>query len=750
MNSEVKTILRRELDETGNERIIYGTEKISAYTVEECSAYLPVISFHDLQRNHKVVKFAGDFMTLDTETSHTDLITAWVYQWAVKFKGLYVYGRRPDEIIKFMEIVAEHYRLNDSKKIIIYIHNAAYDVQYLKNFLFEYDPTAKFLALDSHAFLMIDVLGFRILCSYKLSNMSLDALSKNYATKFVKAVGEIDYNVVRYQDSNLDSSDWFYMFSDVASQYDGILGYLKMQGYKYAYQAPITSTGFVRTACRNASKNDNDWRDEFLNGRLSLEQYNLARQCFMGGVCIASFLYSGLTIRVNNDKCEYINKDKELVIIEESLGLAHKDFTSSYPARQFLKDCYFPVGSPTWYGDIDDLEELEELCRDYCVIFTLTLENVHIKKGVTAPCIPHSKCISPVGDLKVNGKIVSAKRLTIVVCELDYKWIKRQYTGDVVAVEDVLFFERGDCPDWLKDEVYEYFNNKCTLKGVDDMLYNKSKAYLNSIYGMTATAIIRDEYEMDKEHVLKLKKFEDKDKEREYKQGKLNKYYGSRNSFMRYDAAIYTTAWARDALYTMIECTGDNDGTDDDLTDVYKNFLYCDTDSVFYIVTRFNKKRMDAYTAECLERAKRDGAYVGDKFLGLPEDEPPIRAFRALHAKCYAMEEYNKKKDQYELVVVVAGIPKKSTKWIGGEPVVMTNAEELGSIDNLEDGFTFEHCGGTRCVYYERPIETIDINGHSTLLSSSAVIDNIVKELSDTMWTKNKNYDVLELHQETL
>ena len=206
----------------------------------------------------------------------------------------------------------------------------------------------------------------------------------------------------------------------------------------------------------------------------------------------------------------------------------------------------------------------------------------------------------------------------------------------------------------------------------------------------------------------------------------------------------------------MIECTGDNDGIDDyingvyDLTDVYKNFLYCDTDSVFYIETPENKKRMDAYTAKCLEQAKKDGAFVGEKYLGLPEDEPPLRAFRALHAKCYAMEEFSKKTGKYELSVVIAGIPKSSIKWINGEPVKKTNAEELGDIDNLVDGFTFSHCGGTRCVYYERPIETITINGHKTLLSSSAVIENISKDISDTMWTCNKNYDVLEINQEEL
>ena len=689
-----------------------GRESIKAYTVDECK--LPMLTFKDLQRNHKFYKYATKYICIDTETSHKDLETAWVYQWAAKLGSLYVYGRRPSEIIELLQKIAEYYGLGADKKILIYFHNMQYDMQYLKLFIRQYDPTADFLAIDKHGVIQVDVLGFKILCSYKLTNMSLAALSENYAENYDKAVGEIDYNIVRYQDTNLSASDWFYMFSDVASQDDGIKGYLKMQGYRYAYQAPITSTGFVRTNCRKAARDDEDWRDEFLNSRLSLEQYNLARQCFMGGVCIASFMYSGQTVR--SDK------------------LRHKDFTSSYPARQMLD--YFPVGRPSWYGAVETAEELDHLLNTYCCIFVLTLDDVHIKPGVTAPCIPSSKCIHKEGELKLNEKIVSADTLTIVVCELDYKWIMKQYDvyGDIY-IDKMLIFERGQMPGWLKQEVFSYFKYKSTLKDATDeqsiLLYGKSKNMLNSIYGMTATSILREVFKMDDDWILEKKDQDDHDK-----QVALDKYYRSYNNFMPYQFAIYTTAAARDALYTMIECVG------------YNNFLYCDTDSVFYIETPENKQAMEKYRESCRKRAKDAGAYVNDKYLGEPTNEPPLRAFRALHSKCYAMEEYNKKTGKFELNVVIAGIPQKSTKWIDGKPVTRSNADELGSIDNLEDGFTFKHCGGTRCVYNERPIETININGHLTELASSAVIENIDKKISNTMYTTDADYSCLNIVQD--
>lgn len=702
-----------------------GREPIIAYDVEEVK--LPMLTFKPLQRNHQYIDYSTDYFTLDTETAHTDLVTGWIYQWAVKIKKTYIYGRTPSELIKLLRKMSEYYRLTPKKRVIGLIHNLSYDVQYLKHYLREYDPKAKFLAIDTHSIIIVDVFGFRLICSYKLSNMGLAALADNYAETYDKAVGEIDYGIVRYQDDELTPQDWFYMFSDVAAQYDGVFGYLKAMGYKYMFEAPFTSTGFVRTACRKASQKDPKWRLEFEAGALSLEQYNLCRWAFAGGVCIASFLYAGHTVRLI-DGHVYVDGD----LIERGVGLGHKDFTSSYPARQMMD--YFPTGAPSWYGEIDDMDELEELLETRCCIFSLTLYDVHIRPGITAPCIASSKCIGLVSPVRLNGKIVHAKQLTIAVTEIDYKWIKRQYTAENIKVDKMLTFKRGKMPEWLKAEVMTYFRNKSTLRDTSPLLYAKSKNFLNSIYGMTATSLVRPQYDLDDDYIITEKKPEDLDAENEKQ---LKKYYKSRNSFMAYQYAVYTTSWARDALFTMAECVG------------YENFLYCDTDSVFYIETEENRVRMAEYTEQCKQRAIAAGAYVDNNYLGMPTDEPPIRAFRALHSKCYAMEEYKKKKGAFELTVVIAGIPKKSIKWENGEPKEKTNAEELGNIDNLVDGFTFKHNGGTRCVYAEQPPEVRNINGHITELASSAVIENIEKEISNYMYSV-EGMNLLKLQQEQL
>ena len=94
-----------------------GRQAIKAYTPQEMR--LPVLAFKEKQKNHKITKYATKYICLDTETSHTDNVTGWVYQWAAKLGGLYVYGRKPSEIIDFMRRVAEHYRLNEEKKMLL-------------------------------------------------------------------------------------------------------------------------------------------------------------------------------------------------------------------------------------------------------------------------------------------------------------------------------------------------------------------------------------------------------------------------------------------------------------------------------------------------------------------------------------------------------------------------------------------------------------------------------------------------------
>lgn len=679
-----------------------GLEEISADNVSDFVP--PDLKFTNKRKNKKVYQYAEDFACLDTETSHDGERCGWVYQWALTIGGKYVIGRRPSEIVDLLRKMRDYYGLHDLRKIIIYVHNLSYDFQYIKHYLKEYDKNLEVFAIDNHGVLTADVFGFRFICSYHLSNMSLDLFSKTYAEKYLKAKGLIDYEIIRYQDSELTREDWEYMLSDVASQHDAIGGLFRSHNIKRPIDAPITNTGFVRNDCRKASQTDQKYRRQFQRMALQLSQYNLLREAFAGGLTIANFKYAGATV---------------------SGDIGHVDFRSSYPARIMID--YFPIGKPMWYGHVESMEELETVISTYCAVFMLHLEDVRVKAGVTAPCIPSSKCIGIEDILKVNGKVVYAKRLSIAVTEIDFKWIRKQYTAGAVSVSNVLIMKRGRLPEWFRDRTMYYYANKSKLKKSDPRLYQISKGMLNGIYGMTATRIVRDNIIMTDDLQLIEQRGDD------LKQ--ITKYYASWNSFLPYQWGVYTTAHARDALLTMIEAVG------------YENFLYCDTDSVFYKRTPETEEKLQRLNFNNEIRAREAGAVFNNEALGEATKEPDILRFRALHAKCYAMEE--KTDAGAKLVVTIAGIPKRTTKWINGTPVTISNAEELGDIDNLEDGFIFRHNGGTRTLYIEDFPRSEVINGHRIECASAAIILPIVKEISGTMWSRYDG-ELYKIKQEVL
>ena len=113
----------------------YGHEEITAYSVAECRDYLPKLKFNKKRRNRRTYLYATDYMTLDTETSHAGERCGWVYQWAVKLRDVYIYGRKPSELVDLLQILREAYELMADKSILVYIHNSSYDVQYLKHYL---------------------------------------------------------------------------------------------------------------------------------------------------------------------------------------------------------------------------------------------------------------------------------------------------------------------------------------------------------------------------------------------------------------------------------------------------------------------------------------------------------------------------------------------------------------------------------------------------------------------------------------
>lgn len=90
--------------------------------------------------------------------------------------------------------------------------------------------------------------------------------------------------------------------------------------------------------------------------------------------------------------------------------------------------------------------------------------------------------------------------------------------------------------------------------------------------------------------------------------------------------------------------------------------------------------------------------------MGVFESEGCYERFKTLGAKKYVYEQNGK------LHITIAGVNKK------------TGAEELGKIENFEEGFTFYAAGGTESVYNDNIRIILNRDGHHLEIRDNIVI----------------------------
>lgn len=669
------------------------------------------IPFIRKRQNKKAAKYLKQPAFLDTETSHNhdeDNPIGWIYQYCMEFDNEVVIGQEPMSLLDHLLHLKELYGLDKDNRLVIYIHNLSYDYTYLYQFLIGVLGVPEILAIKSHKILNAHFDGLEFRCSYLLSNMSLSTWGEKLNCNIKKMVGAIDYNAIHYQDEELPAIDWEYMLNDVLAMKECV--YREMLFYDdNIVTVPYTSTGYVRRDSRRACRKDKTYRKWFTKTRFTVDSYKLARLAFSGGLTHGNRFLGGVTVH----------------------NVGHNDKKSHYPSVEMLE--YFPMGE--WlhqycYKNHDaplPMNIFNSLITTQCCLFKIMFNNLRLKKGVTCPCVSKHKIlnfweISFTNDWGAkgcdNGKVIKADGYVyMALTELDYYWILQQYDTDGVMVVDLWTSERGYIKDPIKDTINQYFNYKESLPKVSQ-LRDKSKNKLNSIYGQSATDPVRMEVTFDYEELLWK---EEKDPSDEYIKEKLDSYYKSRNSFNNYSHGIYTTSWARYILLDLIQNVIG-----------YDNFIYTDTDSCFYKDSPEVRERIAEYNKKQIERNIAHGLGVRNNkgkmsYYGTFDYEDHCESFRFLHSKCYALIT-----DDGEFQVTIAGV-SKDNKQPKGHPDRVTIQQELGSIDNLSDGFQFKECGGTKSKYVESPVRTTVINGHTIIYASACIITQNTKTLGGTV-----------------
>lgn len=663
----------------------------------------------------KKTPICNTLICLDTETSHNhdeQNPIGWVYQWCFSFQGQLVYGRKPSQFIQALKTVCEGLQISENKKLMIFVHNLSYDIQYLKQYLIDaFGTDYKMLAVFSHKFISFEIGNIIFRCSYRLTNKSLAKFSKDMNAKHGKLVGAIDYDVIRYQDTPLKRKDWRYMFYDVVALHESITNLLHDE-HDTLVSLPLTSTGFVRRDGRNASRKFcKNWHRKFTGTALSLVQYQACKSSFSGGITHGNRFYSEKTVTGT---------------------IKHYDFRSHYPTQLRVQD--FPVGKFNLLGRNMDAEKLKPYFADYCLLVLLVFENAELRtKDITLPYMQASKVKQGMAKgghtIEDNGRVLKFDGICKMwVTDVDLKILWKQYKFTSYNFETVLCSVKGKLPEWFVKFVDKYYFEKSDYKKQvrkakaekneqkeieSELSLMKSKNRLNGIYGMVATSILRESYFMTATG----------DWSSEYEKSPeelIERFYKSRNNYLPFQWASWVTSYARAQLVEMVELVG------------YDNFLYCDTDSAFFIDdTGESERKIDEWNKARYNDSISIGAYIESDgeivvYNQFENEKENITSFRFLHAKCYAYVT-----DGEKLKCVIAGVRDRKGK--------DTREKELQTIDNLKSGFVFSRMGGTKAVYTESLPYIIDGNE----VASACIITPTTKTLNNSI--EYFNFDFSEV-----
>lgn len=652
-------------------------EYVKVYNVFNADlSNLSKISISTTQR--KRTEYIETFGAFDIETTtiaNVDNPFAYMYIWMFCVTDdEVIIGRTWCEFRHLLNKFREYFELSTDKRMVVYVHNLAYEYQFMQNYIGEHD----LFASQTRKPIKVHCDGIEFRCSYKLTNMSLDSAIKNeLGCKYQKAVGDLDYSIIRTPETRLTDKELSYCLLDVLGLHDLIYNRLKNEK-DTIHSIPITSTGYVRRDTKKACKADKNYRKMIKKLALTKDVYIALKQAGRGGNTHANRHYSAKI----HSKCESY------------------DFVSDYPAQLIYRK--YPMTAFTSYGDIEDIEEITELINKYACLFTLELTNVRVRDEIAMPYISQSKLLSLQSDpdsdymtILDNGRIVQCGYCKMVITDLDFAIIEKQYEFDGIAFTDVYIAEYDYLPTPIIETVKKYFVAKCELKRdikaiekIEDSreltaeenqqlielnyLYGKSKNRLNAIFGMMYTDPVHDEI------ICNNGEWSVEEPDIDEAIAQVNK---SENTFLYYAWGVWCTAWARYQLEQLQDAVG------------YHNVIYCDTDSVkCFKLDEFRQEEVNKFNKEIEDLALNAGAYCdvdGKRYiLGVAEYDGNYDRFITLGAKKYACE------DSHGLHVTVSGV---SSKRDGAGNLI--KCLELEKLENFKPGFIWREAGGIELKY---------------------------------------------------
>ena len=591
---------------------------------------------------------------------------SWMYIWQLQIgDDVTIFGRTWEEFDYFIHKAVE--TIGD-KRLVIYVHNLAFEFVYLTA-VYKFNDSEVF-ATDSHKVIrctMYDKIEFR--CSYFLTNLSLDAFTKQMGVENKKESGaRFDYDKIRYPWTPLSDFEMEYCLNDVKGLVQALRKKMEADGDDLT-TIPLTSTGYARRDLKIAMESYPQIKiaDMYPDAEL----YTVLREAFRGGNTLAN---------------RYVTSWTEAVPVK---NVTSYDMTSSYPNTFMTRPYPMTRFHREAFLDIKTIRELQKEGKAFVCRFGFG--DIHLKDpSYPAPYISSSKCrmldTTDTENTTIwNGRVISAHFFELSITDIDFDIIDSMYEWKFYYISDLYSAEYGMLPKQLKDVVMKYYKVKTELKGIEDddpqyVYYMNNKERLNAAsYG----CLVQDPC---KNETI----FEDGDFGQQAIDDIDKKLNGMKwTSWGLYQWGVWCAAWGRKNLQEGIDAVG-------------HDFVYCDTDSVkfqgnhdkaFKKLNQLAEARAEMVGATAKDR---DGVErpmgVWDKEKGY--DKP--NRFCTLGAKKYVVE-----RPDGSLHLTISGVIKGKKVWDPKEnkEKIVPSGTELKKLENFKEGFVFKDFGKTVVTY---------------------------------------------------
>lgn len=603
---------------------------------------------------------------------------ATMYAWVAGFNGLVIIGRTWNEFEETIRTFSDVLHLSLDKRLVVYVHNLSFEFEFIGG-RFEWENV---FSLRKHRpVYALTKSGVEFRCSNILSRFSLEEMGK-HLTRYPaqKMVGSLDYSKYRHTKTPLTAEELKYIEQDARVVMSYIQERIEIDGG--IHKIPLTATGYVRRYCRGQALYDGNahsskegketyfrYRDIMRRAVLTPNEYAQLKRAFQGGFTHASAWKSG---KVLKDVTSY-------------------DFTSSYPAVMVAEK--FPM-SRSEEVTITSREQFNELLETHCCLFDVEISGLSQRLIWEHP-LSISRCRQVVGAQVDNGRLVRADHLVTTLTEQDYHILKTFYHWDKMEVGGFRAYRKGYLPTSFVKAVLKLYKDKTELKGVEgrEVDYNAAKEFVNSLYGMSVTDIVRDEILYKAGEWVKL--LPDVGEV-------IEKYNTNRQRFLFYPWGVWVTAYARRNLFSGVASVG-------------PDYVYSDTDSIKILHGEKHMNYIQSYNERIRKKMEEAMKWHGlpveltcprtikgkEKPLGVWDFDGHYELFKTLGAKRYLT--YSEKEG---LSMTVAGLGKREglnyLKKLSGDNV-------LTAFDLFSDKFEFPpgEAGKLTHTYLQGPIDGV-------------------------------------------